>query len=106
MYSTSGLCQSRLMETGAKQLGAGCPTGPTMPPGRWIGLGGTGASSHAPDFQPLLPIHRERNGRRGPVSGSVSASVSDPVELSISTRGVCDLDDQCDEKLADRSLSA
>ena len=73
-HSTGRLCQSRLMETGARQIGAGCPTGPAMPPGRRFGLGGTGASTHAPDFQPVLPVYRERHGSRGPLK-SIFASV-------------------------------
>ena len=94
------------MEIGAKQLGAGCPTGPAMPPGRWLGLGGTGASSHASDLQFVLPVYRERHGSRGPFSGSISASVPDAGKLSIGTRRICNLDDQRNQKPADRSLPA
>lgn len=94
------------MEIGAKQLGAGCPTGPTMPPGRWISLGGTGASAYAPDFQPLLPVYREWHGCGGSVSGSISAGVPDLGELPIGTRWICNLDDQRNSEFVDRSLPA
>ncbi len=93
------------MEIGAKQLGAGCPTGPAMPPGRRFGLGGTGASSYAPDIQPMLPVYREWNGGRGSLSGSISASVPDAGELSLGARRICDVDDQRHAKPADRPLS-
>jgi hypothetical protein len=92
------------MEIGAKQFGAGCPTGPTMPPGRWISLGGTGASAYAPDFQHMLPVHREWYGCRGSFAGSFFAGISHLGELSIGTRWLCDLDDQRHKKSADRSL--
>ena len=94
------------METGARQIGAGCPTGPAMPPGRWFRLGGTGASTHAPDFQPVLPVYRERHGSRGPLSRSIFASVPDAWQLPLGTRRIRNLDDQRHEKLADRSLPA
>ena len=93
------------MEIGAKQLGAGCPTGPAMPPGRRFSLGGAGASSYAPDLQPMLPVYRERHGGRGSLSGSISASVSDAGELSFGARRIRYVDDQRHAKPADRSLS-
>ncbi len=92
------------MEIGAKQLGAGCPTGPAMPPGRWFGLGGTGASTYAPDFQSVLPVYRERHGGRGSVSRSISKGVPDAGELPFGTRRICHLDDERNQEPADRSL--
>ncbi len=94
------------MEIGAKQLGAGCPTGPAMPPGRWFGLGGTGASTYAPDLQPVLPVYRERHRSRGFVSRGISAGVPYARELSLSARWIRHVDDQRYQKPADRSLPA
>ena len=92
------------MEIGAKQLGAGCPTGPAMPPGRRFGLGGVGASPYAPHIQLVLPVHREWHGSRRPLSGSVLEGVPDVGKLSSGTRRVCNLDDQRDTEPADRPL--
>ncbi len=94
------------MEIGAEQLGAGCPTGPALPPGRWFGLGGTGASTYAPDLQFVLPIYREWHGGRGPFSGSISEGIPDAGKLSIDARRICNVDDERHPKSADRSLSA
>jgi len=94
------------MEIGAKQFGAGCPTGPAMPPGRWLSLGGTGASAYAPDLQSVLQIYRERNRSRGFIAGSIHESVPNVGELPIGTRGLCNVDDQRHAKPADRSLPA
>ena len=92
------------MEIGAKQLGAGCPTGPAMPPGRRFGLGGASASPHSPHLQPVLPVHRERHGGRGPLSGSVFEGIPDAGELSLGTWRFCNMDDLRHTEPADRPL--
>jgi hypothetical protein len=91
---------------GLGELGAGRPIGPALPPGRWLGLGGTCTSSLAPHFQCVLSIRWQPNRSRGHYARSVSASVPDAGELPVSARRVCNLDDQRDKKPADRSLSA
>src|ERR1700676_5646498 len=87
-------------------VGAGCPTGPAMPAGRRFGLGGACTPSHAPHLQHLLSVYGERHGGGGPVAGRVSAGVSDARELSFGAWWFCDVGDQRDAELADRSLPA
>ncbi len=94
------------MEIGAKQLGAGCPTGPAMPPGRWFRLGGVGASAHPAHLQSVLPVYREWHGGGGLVSGSFSAGLPYAGQLPFGTRGLRNLDDQCYKEFVDRSLPA
>ena len=92
------------MEIGANQFGAGCPTGPAMPPGRWRSLGRTGASPHSPDLQSVLSLYRQWHGGRGFVAGSIPAGVPDTRKLSFGPRRISDLDDQRHAKPADRPL--
>jgi hypothetical protein len=90
---------------GLRKLGAGCPTGPALPPGRWLGLGGTCTSALAPDLQCMLSVRRQSNRGRGYFAGSILAGVPDAGELSVGTRRICNVDDQRDQKFADRPLS-
>ena len=89
---------------GLRKLGAGCPTGPALPPGRWLGLGGTCTSALASHFQCLLPVRRQSNRGRGHFAGGILARISDIGKLSLGARGICDVDDQRDKKFADRPL--
>ena len=90
---------------GLRELGAGCPTGPALPPGRWLGLGGTCTSTLAPHLQHLLSIRWQPNRGRGHFTGGLLASVPDSGKLPLSPRRLCNLDDQRDQKSADRPLS-
>jgi hypothetical protein len=90
---------------GLGELGAGRPIGPALPPGRWLGLGGTCTSSLASHLQCVLPIRWQPNRSRGHYTGSLSARVSNARELSFGTWGVYDVDDQRNQESADRSLS-
>jgi hypothetical protein len=89
---------------GLRKLGAGCPTGPAMPPGRWLGLGGTCAPAYASSLQRMLPICGQPKRSRGHFPGSVSSRVPDAGKLSFRAWGLCDLDDQRDQEFVDRSL--
>ncbi len=91
---------------GLRKLGAGCPTGPAMPPGRWLGLGGTCASAHAANLQHLLSICRESHGSRGFDARCVPSRVPDIGKLPLGTRRICDVDDERNAQPADRSLPA
>ena len=90
---------------GLGELGAGRPIGPALPPGRWLGLGGTCTSSLASHLQCVLPIRWQPNRSRGHYTGSVSASISDACELSFGAWRIRNVDDQRDKKSVDRSLS-
>src|SRR6185437_5784878 len=63
-------------------IGSGRPTGPTMPEGRWAGLGRACAPAHAPSLQPLLSLHQQFDGSRGFDPGSFSADLPHAGELS------------------------
>jgi hypothetical protein len=89
---------------GLKKLGAGCPTGPAMPPGRWLGLGGACAPSFAAGLQHMLPIRGQSHGSRRYLAGGFSPRVSDARKLSFGARWICDVDDKRDAKSADRPL--
>jgi len=89
---------------GLKKLGAGCPTGPALPPGRWLGLGGTCAPTLAAHLQRMLPIRRKPDGSRGHLSGGFSTSLPDDWQLSLGARRICDVGDQRDSQSVDRSL--
>jgi hypothetical protein len=91
---------------GLRKLGAGCPTGPALPPGRWLGLGGTCTPALASHFQCVLSVRRQSNRGRGYFAGSVLARVSNVGELSFGAWRVRNVDDQRDTKLADRPLSS
>ena len=77
-----------------------------MPPGRWLGLGGTCAPSHAPSLQRMLPIRGQSHRGRGYFAGSFPAGVPDTRELPLGARRICHLDDERHEELADRPLPA
>jgi hypothetical protein len=89
---------------GLRKLGAGCPTGPALSPGRWLGLGGTCAPPLAPHFQCVLPLRRQSHRSRGYFPGSFPASIPDSRQLPLGTRRICHVDDQRHKKFADRSL--
>src|SRR5215475_8073793 len=91
---------------GLRELGAGCPTGPAMPPGRGLGLGGTCAPSHAPSLQRMLSLCGQSHGSRGYFAGGVPAGVSYAGELPFGAWGICDVGNECDAELADRPLPA
>jgi hypothetical protein len=90
---------------GLTKLGAGCPTGPAMPPGRWLGLGGTCAPPLAAGLQHMLPIRGQSHGSRRYLAGGFSPRVSDGRELSFGAWWICHVDDKRDAKSADRPLS-
>ena len=71
---------------GLRKLGAGCPTGPALPPGRWLGLGGTCAPPLAPHFQCVLPLRRQPHRSRGYFPGSFPARIPDSRQLPLGTR--------------------
>src|SRR5208337_4778280 len=86
---------------GRRKLGAGCPTGPAMPPGRWLGLGGTCASAYQAHLQYLLPICGEPHGSPRFVARGFPSSVPDVGELPVGARRLRNLDDQRDAQSAD-----
>lgn len=89
---------------GLRKLGAGCPTGPAMSPGRRLGLGGTCASPLASHIQHLLPVHRQPYGSRRSGPGCVPTGIPDIGKLPLRARRVCDLGNQRDAEFADRPL--
>jgi hypothetical protein len=102
----AGSARAGIWNMGLTTLGAGCPTGPAMPPGPWLGLGGTCAPPLAPDLQRLLSVHRQSNRSGRFVAGSFYARVQDLGKLPLGARRLCDVGNQRDAKLADRSLPA
>jgi len=91
---------------GLRKLGAGSPTGPALPPGRWLGLGGTCTSSLSSHFQCLLSLRWQSHRSRGYFPGGVSAGLPHLGNLSLRSRWFCHLDDQRDQKFAHRPLSS
>ena len=88
------------------RVGAGCPTGTAMPPGRRFSLGGACTSPLAPYLQYLLPVHRQRRRSRRSLAGSFSARLSHLGELSVGARRFRDLGNQRHSQSLDRSLPA
>jgi hypothetical protein len=89
---------------GLRKIGAGCPIGPAMPPGRGLGLGGACASAFAPSLQRVLPIRRQSHRGRRYFAGGFLACVPNARELSFGAWGLCDVDDQRHTKPVDRPL--
>src|ERR1051326_7209246 len=54
-----------------------------MSPGRWLCLGGACASSFEAHIQHLLPVYRQSDRSRGPVTRRVPSGLPDFGELSI-----------------------
>src|SRR5437879_6218817 len=77
-----------------------------MPPGRRFGLGRACAPPFAPNLQHLLSVYGEwhRGGRS--FAGRFLAGLPDSGELPVSAWRVCNVGDERDAKLADRSLPA
>ena len=88
------------------RVGAGCPTGPAMPPGRRFSLGGACTSPLTPHLQYLLPVHRQQRRGRGSLTGSILARLSYFGQLSISARRFRNLGNQRHSQPLDRSLPA
>src|SRR5215472_6454332 len=84
---------------GLRKIGAGCPTGPAMSPGRWFGLGGTCAPPFAPHLQHLLPVHGQPHGGRRPGAGCIPSRVPDAGELPLGARRLCDVGDSVTRNL-------
>ena len=102
----AGFAEAGFWKSGLMTFGAGCPTGPAMPPGRLLGLGRTCAPAHPAYLQPVLPVYRQFRGSRGHVAGSFSPGVPYARQLSFGAWRVCHMDDQRNAQSADRPLPA
>src|ERR1700735_1018137 len=87
-------------------IGARCPTGAGMSPGRWGLLGGTCTAARAAGVQFVLPVYGQRDGRRRSEPGSFSADLQNAAELQSFVRGVRNLADQRDAEFAGGPLPA
>lgn len=81
-------------------IGSGRPTGPTVPPGRWAGLGGACPAPRSARLQLMLSLHQQFVGGGRPQPGGFSAYLQDARELP---HGIWRFSDVADQRHAQSS---
>src|SRR5580704_11993146 len=77
-----------------------------MSAGRRVGLGGTRAATHEASVQPMLPLHRQFDGRARLKPGSLFAYLSHAPKLQTGVRRISDVAYERDAKFVGGSLPA